>query len=428
MYHPYNQYLKYFSRIIFIGFFLLFGCSSTQVSKYDTLANNESMHNAFHGLVVLDIEHDKVVYNANGNKYFTPASNLKIVTFYTGLKLLPENIPALKYHIENDTLYAEGTGNPSTLHPYFKDSVVIKFLQSQKNINLFLKNSAEDRFGPGWAWEDYDTYFSPEKNAFPLYGNVVTISNADTLHVSPSFFTKDVEEIKASKRRDELQNQFYIAPSERDTIAIPYITDTALTKRLLENSLKKQISLIDSFPKAEKKILYGIKTDSIYKRMLHVSDNFLAEQLLLTASSTLSDTLSTKNAIAYMLDKELADLEHPPRWVDGSGLSRYNLFTPKSMVHILQKIHADVPEEHLFQLFPTWDAPGTLTQWDSPNTEPFIFAKSGFLGNNYNLSGYLKTKSGKVLIFSAMNNHFTVPTSQIRRKIYSILKEFHEKY
>ena len=69
--------------------------------------------------------------------------------------------------------------------------------------------------------------------------------------------------------------------------------------------------------------------------MMQESDNFLAEQLLLLASSTLSDTLNTKTAIEYMLNNHLKDLKQQPRWVDGSGLSRYNLFSPEAIVYVL---------------------------------------------------------------------------------------------
>ncbi len=171
-----------------------------------------------------------------------------------------------------------------------------------------------------------------------------------------------------------------------------------------------------------------METDSIYKDMLFESDNFLAEQLLMVVSSTLSDSLSTKTAIDYILDNDLSDLEHSPRWVDGSGLSRYNLFTPKSFVQILQKLYDEIPEERLFAIFPIWDASGTIDTWRDTSIEPFVFAKSGSLGNNYNLSGYLKTKSGKWFIFSFMNNHFKVPTSEIQNTIYTTLKTLHDRY
>ncbi len=182
------------------------------------------------------------------------------------------------------------------------------------------------------------------------------------------------------------------------------------------------------YPEGEKQTLYGIETDSIYKRMLLKSDNFLAEQLLLAASGMVSDTLSTQNAIDYMLDNHFKDLKQQPRWVDGSGLSRYNLFTPRSFVQILHKMYDEIPEERLFGIFPMWGPDNTVEQWEDPTTEPFLFAKSGSVGNNYNLSGYIKTISGKLLIFSFMNNHFRVPSKEVRQTMYATLKSLHENY
>jgi len=229
-------------------------------------------------------------------------------------------------------------------------------------------------------------------------------------------------------RREEGRNRFYISPQRKDTLETPYITGDRLTELLLEDILQKDIALVDHFPNLPKTTLYGIETDSLIKPMMFKSDNFLAEQLMVLASSTLSDTLGIAKAIDHMLENELADLEHRPNWVDGSGLSRFNLFTPRSMVEILQKLYREVPEERLFDLFPMRGPQGTVKQWEDPDTEPFLFAKSGSLRNNFNLSGYLRTKSGKLLIFSFMNNQFTGPSSEIRKTVYETLKEIHLTY
>ncbi|SDQ64552.1 D-alanyl-D-alanine carboxypeptidase/D-alanyl-D-alanine-endopeptidase [Flagellimonas zhangzhouensis] len=413
----------------FTCFFLLASCVSTKKTLNSRLTS-EGLNNSFHGLVVVDAKTEKEVFNHNGDKYFTPASNTKIVTLYSAIKLLPKNIPTLIYVVQNDTLFIKGTGDPSWLHPYLMDSTAVKWLKNQNTIALYTNNHNEDRFGPGWAWEDYDTYFSPEKTTLPLYGNVVTISNSDSLglKVSPSFFKNQTEIKEAPFKRDELGNHFYIDPTEKDTLEVPFITSDSLMQHLLSSVLDKDIALTDHFPSGEQQILFGMETDSILKRMLLKSDNFLAEQLLLTASSTLSDTLSTKTAINFMLDNHLGDLDQQPRWVDGSGLSRYNLFTPRSFVQILQKLYAEVPEERLFNLIPMWGPDSTVETWEDATTEPFLLAKSGSVGNNYNLSGYIKTKSGKLLIFSFMNNHFRVPSIEIRRNMYETLKGLYENY
>ncbi|WP_234416032.1 D-alanyl-D-alanine carboxypeptidase [Flagellimonas amoyensis] len=408
-------------------FALLTSCSSTRRFVNSEL-DKESLSNSFHGLVVVDAQSQKTLFDNHGDQYFTPASNTKIVTFYTGTKLLPKNIPTLRYATANDTLFIEGTGDPSWLHPHLKDSTAIHWLKNQGTIALYTKNSKELRFGPGWAWEDYDTYFSPEKTTIPLYGNVATISNTANLEVSPSLFLDSTDVVEKSFKRDELANRFHIAPTEQDTLEVPFITSDSLTMQLLEHVLQRKITLVDHFPDMPKETLYGMETDSIFKQMLFKSDNFLAEQLLMTASSMLSDTLGTQRAITYMLEHDLADLEQQPRWVDGSGLSRYNLFTPRSFVQILQKLYTEMPEERLFGIFPMWGPTGTVEKWEDPSTKPFLFAKSGSFGNNYNLSGYIKTKKGRLLIFSFMNNHFKVPSSEIRKTMYSILKELHLNY
>ncbi len=412
---------------VFAFTFLFTGCNPIKKTLNSELGN-KLLESSFHGLVIIDADTKKEIYNQNGDKYFTPASNTKIVTFYTGLKLLPKNIPTLKYAVANDTLFIEGTGDPSWLHPYFKDSTAIQWLRNQETIALYTKNHNESRYGPGWAWEDYDTYFSPEKSVMPIYGNVVTISYNEALKVSPKAFINKTIVKDTTLKREEFYNRFYVSPSEIDTLEVPFVTSDSLTQQLLESAINKKIILTRHFPEGEKHTIYGVETDSLYKRMLLKSDNFLAEQLLLAASANVSDTLSTNKAIDFMLEHHLKDLKHQPRWVDGSGLSRYNLFTPRSFVQILQKLYNEVPEERLFGIFPMWGPDSTVETWEDPTTEPFLFAKSGSVGNNYNLSGYVKTKSGKLLIFSFMNNHFRVPSAEIRGTMYTTLKGLYENY
>ena len=150
----------------FYLFFLLSSCSSIKRTIRSNIGSDK-LQNSFHGLVIIDADTQKEIYNYNSDKYFTPASNTKIVTFYTGLQLLPTNIPTLRYVVANDTLFVEGTGDPTWLHPNFQDSTAINWLKNQETIALYTKNHSERRYGPGWAWEDYDTYFSPEKSTLP---------------------------------------------------------------------------------------------------------------------------------------------------------------------------------------------------------------------------------------------------------------------
>lgn len=412
--------------------FMFYSCGGIKSGQKRSITNSplkkKFYATQFTGVLVVDPKSRDTLFAFNPEKYFTPASTVKIFTLYTGLQLLPERIPALKSILKQDTLYVQGTGDPSWLHPHFKDRTGIAFLNTHKNIALNLDNLDEVKFGPGWAWEDYAYYFSPERSALPLYGNVVTLYETDSLCVSPAVFKKHVLRKTVKNNRALHSNTFYVPRGLTDTLTVPYRTNAELTQQLLSTHLTGNLRLTSYFPQGKKEILKGIPTDSIYKQMLVESDNFLAEQLMLSASSMLSDTLSFKRSRDTILSKYLSKLSTPPRWVDGSGLSRYNLFTPASMTTVLTRLLQEVPKERLFALFPIWTEEGSKPYHPNENQNAFLHAKSGSMGNIYNLCGFLITKKGRLLVFSFMNNHFRTSTQEVKHRMFNFLREMHERY
>ncbi len=418
--------------VLFLGILLIQSCVTTKnralKKELSISLDTDVFDDSFTGFMLYNPKTRDTIYSHNTNKYFTPASNTKIFTLYTSLKLLPDSIPTLKYLIENDTLYIEGTGDPSLLHTYYKDSSSVLFLKQHKNIAFHFNNFKEDTFGPGWAWEDYDWYYSPERSVLPIYGNVTTIFKADSLTVTPDYFKNKVAEILAEKNRAPNTNDFFFEPTREDTLEVPFIVNPLLTKELFERVIQNKISVVHEMPEGNKKTLYSIPSDSLYKRMMHQSDNFIAEQLLILGSTSLSDTLNSAIAREYILENDLSNLAQQPKWVDGSGLSRYNLFSPESIVDVLNRLYTEIPKERLFQLFPAAGVDGTLKDRYKGNPLPYIYAKSGSLGNNYCLSGYLITTSGEILIFSFMNNHFKKPTDEVRMQMQTIFEYIRDTY
>ena len=401
--------------LIIIGFL---SCKSSKIKtlnkSLNTIIDDSFYDNQFTGVFVYDPETKDTLYKLNSEKYFTPASNTKIFTLYTALKTLPDSIPALKYSVSKGTLFIQGTGDPTLLHPYFKDSTALKFVSKYEKVALSLNNFDDNHFAPGWAWEDYDTYFSAERSGFPMYGNVVEVSNETELKVTPDYLKDNVSiDLTSQRRRAYNDNAFYYN-RKKDRVEIPMVIDSTLIKSLWNNITPNKVSLTNKMPDKEKQIIYSVASDSLYKRMMVESDNFLAEQMLILTSSTLSDTLNSAKARNHILETHLKNMKHQPRWVDGSGLSRYNLFTPESLVYVLNEMYNDVPRKRLLHLF--------------PNENNSIFAKSGTVGNNYSLSGYIITKSGKTLIFSFMNNHYRKRTSDVRKKLQSALERMKNNY
>ena len=126
-----------------------------------------------------------------------------------------------------------------------------------------------------------------------------------------------------------------------------------------------------------KYVVHSQPTDSLLKPMMHRSDNFFAEQSLLMVSNEVLGMMSDAKIIDTLLKTDLKDLPQSPRWVDGSGLSRYNLFTPQSFVAILEKMKKEFGMERLKEIFPAGND-GTLRNYYVSDSA-FIWAKTGTL-------------------------------------------------
>jgi D-alanyl-D-alanine carboxypeptidase/D-alanyl-D-alanine-endopeptidase (penicillin-binding protein 4) len=430
-----QTFLRYVFMFGVVGFF--FSCSPLAPRKLDKLfRTTETNFHDHTGFMLYDLEEKKSVYAFNADKYFTPASNTKIFTFYTSLTLLGDSLPALRYVETADSLIFWGTGDPSFLYKnVFNNGRVFNFLkQSGKNLYFSGSNFYTTTFGSGWAWDDYNSAYSAERFSFPVYGNIVSVkSENNRLDFQPPFFKNnftmgDVEEETKVIRKVE-SNDFKFYPSPKGTFEddIPFRADADLVSRLLADTLKRVVTTVKKPLARDARVLYSMPVDSAYRVMMQQSDNFIAEQLLLMSAGVISDSLQPEIAIRYMKKNALSDLSNEPEWVDGSGLSRYNLFTPHSVVQLWEKIYTKVPRERLFPMLATGGKPGTLRNWYKAD-KPYVFGKTGSLSNNHCLSGFLVTKRGKTVIFSFMNSDYTVASNEVRKNMQTILNLIYENY
>ena len=418
------------SKIIIIGILLLglISCSTAKRVEKD-LTKQSEINNYFRGFVVYNTKKQKEILNYNGAKYFTPASNTKLFTFYASYRTFKDSVVGLEYVKSGDSLIIKGTADPSFLYG-FEGSKTLDFLKnSTKDIYLLDENIAESPFGEGWSWDDYGYYYMPEKNLFPVYGNIIELTKEDSIEVSPVFF-KDYIEINNEKgiRREKDSNQFYVRYYDKfKERQIPFVTSNQLVADLLGEEIGKKVVLLPAVHDYNLKPFYSVSYDSLYREMLQVSDNFIAEQLMLQVGNKVDSVYSVKKAIDYSLDNYMQNIPQKPRWVDGSGLSRYNLFTPESFVFLLKKMYNEMPKEELFDYFPAGGKSGTLENYFA-NNKPYIYAKTGTLSNNFNLSGYLVTKKGTVLIFSFMNNHYKESASARKKEMEVFFKKLYNSY
>lgn len=401
------------------------------------LEESPAFRSSFTGFSLYDPTQNKFLFRYNDEKFFTPASNTKLFTFYTGKKIFQDSIPGIKYSIQNDTLYFTGTGDPTLLDTDFPVQPVIEFLKNTTKTLVYCERDLyQGRFGPGWAWDDYMYYYSPEKSVMPIYSNVLRLSRLPedlTISVFPEYFKRSVMHIRDTvfrTSRVENQNEFIVYRDQLpDTIdrKIPFKYSTPLFLRLLSDAIHKPIHRTYLYQPEVNNVLNSQHIDSVMKKMMIESDNFIAEQILIMAAGLLFDTLDADKSIAYAVDNFFPEIKDQIDWVDGSGLSRYNKFTPQAMVTLLQKIYAEYPRETIEAVFPQGGVSGTLKD-NYKNEVPYIIAKTGTLKNVHNLSGFLITRKGHWLIFSFMNNNFEVPNALVKSDMEKVLKNIYLKF
>lgn len=428
----------------------LSSCSvSKRINKIarNNLFNDTVLADAHTGIAVFDADANKLIYNYQADKYFVPASNTKIISLYAGMKYLKDSLVGLRYKETADTLFIVPAGDPSFLHPDFSSQPVFDFLKKQsKPIAITTNNWKAKALGEGWMWDDYNDAYMTERSPFPVYGNVIRwIQVRDSgsiaamareeafIYSEPDIswkvnFSGDTAAQVFSVQRSLTENKFFITQGREINAErkVPFITNGLQSAlQLLKDSLGKTIDSSTTIIQPDG-IVHSQASDSLFKIMMYRSDNFYAEQVLLMAANEKLGIMDDRQMIQYLLNNELQGFPHTPRWADGSGLSRYNLFTPQDFIWILDKMKNEFGMQRLKTIFPTGGV-GTLSNYYKKDT-PFIYAKTGTMSGVLSLSGYLYTKTGKLLIFSVLVNNHRQPAWMIRKKIESFLDDLRVRY
>ncbi len=414
----------------------VFQTDNLQLIAEDFIQNDTILQKHFIGFLLIEMHKQEPLISIRADKYFTPASNMKLYTFYLASKILEHGIPAFEYALRGDSLIIRGTADPSFLF-LDTDPKLLSFLrQTNKKIFFSGTNFSTPRFGAGWAWDDYPYPYQKELSPLPIYGNAyrLQILPNDAFKTYPKFFEQFVQTDSSTQNfitRAEHSNLLRINPhhaplQKRSEYTIPFKYSPQLLTQLLADTLHKSVTLLDQLPdNIIFRTVFNQNLDSLYRLLLMESDNFVAEQLVLASSHTLFGELNTAKVIRWALDSLLDDMPQNIRWVDGSGLSRYNLVSPKSNIYILQRLLDSISLTKLLHILPNTLNQGTLPK--AFGRLP-IYAKTGTLSNNFNLSGYLQGASGKYYIFSFMNNHYLSSKEQVAQhmaiffeKIYMLL-------
>jgi D-alanyl-D-alanine carboxypeptidase/D-alanyl-D-alanine-endopeptidase (penicillin-binding protein 4) len=412
---------------------ILSACSVRQAQK--TLLSSEGVKGAHVGIAIYNDTKEQWLSKYQSDHYFTPASNVKILATYLGLQFLGDSLPGWKMAENADTLFLMPLGDPSFMHPEFKYQPVVDIIKNTNKQVVIVGNNQDqfEIFGSGWSWADYAEDYQPERSRMPIYGNVVHFyqSNKKLEAIKPFYFFKDIIDLDKVEEKNWTRNmsgnRFYTTneSNKRKYFQVPFSQQYApllLAVDLLCDTLGKNIKFQNFIPGpiSAFKTIKTVPTDSLLKIMMLRSDNFYADQIVLMASEKLLGKMDDAALIDTVSKTFFTNLPQRMRWVDGSGLSRYNLNTPENYIAILQQMQARFGEARVKNIFEK-GGEGTIAAYykNFPGT---MYAKTGTLGGQVALSGFIYTPKQQKLYFSVLvANHMSPSSTQVRRAVETYL-------
>ncbi|HVV90798.1 MAG TPA: D-alanyl-D-alanine carboxypeptidase/D-alanyl-D-alanine-endopeptidase, partial [Solirubrobacterales bacterium] len=346
------------------------------------------------GLEVVDTETEEVVCAARAEKMLPLASNTKLFTTSAVLgKLGPSSTIPTKVLTDgtidasgvlHGSLYLQGGGDPTLGTPAFYDSYLAGL-----GTNIFALVPQLKRAGikavTGRLYGD-DTIFDRKRGvADSNYATSIYIGPLSGLdfnsgfagNTSSSHFSSDPAKLATQTLDNSMRHSgIRIGP----TIALAKTPGDA-----------KSVAVVHSPPISE-----VVNTTDVY------SDNFFAEMLekLLGArfggAGTTAAGTRVVEAYARAMGSEI-------KQVDGSGLTRSNLASPRDVVDLLTGVQKSAIGEEFIQDLALSGKEGT-TAGRMKGTAAYgrCRLKTGTLTGVSNLSGYCFNKSGKVMAFSTL--------------------------
>ena len=443
-------FTQYRKDLLFLTFYFLIltSCSlQKQISKSAVafVLKDSSLTSTHVGISIYEPATSKYWYNYQGDHYFVPASNTKILTCYAAMKYLGDSLVTFLVKENADSIFLKPCGDPTFLNNEYPNQQFFDYLKAtNRNIVVVYNNKDQvEGLGSGWAWNDYQESYLAERSVMPIYGDVITFETRDNSLIafppivkSPYMNEPMIQLIGRGDKfkivREQDENKFNISVSESAfrKAQIPFKTKWGITNfEFLRDTLNKpkgrvMFSLLLSFDGYKK--IHSQPTDSLLKPMMHRSDNFFAEQTLLMVSNELLGVMNDEKIIDTLLKTNFRELPQKPRWVDGSGLSRYNLFSPQDFVAIFNKMKTDFGMDRIRNILPTGNE-GTLTNYYKTESG-FIFAKTGTLSGVVSLSGFLYTKKNKLLIFSVLVNNHNSPATAVRKAVEKFIEGVRNKF
>lgn len=389
-------------------------------AKLDEVLSSPCLKGGHVGVCVTD-GHGKVLYEKLSGERFVPASNQKLFSVLFALDSLgPDTRLKTKVWIDNGTIHIQGSSDPSLEINQFRELRKSLNLPTVKAVRAHLP--FQTSLGPGWEWDDLPWYY-----AAPTSGLSVEHSAFDVFAANGKLEPLPKElRLKVARRpsKKKLQVKFEPAtntltivgklPTNREKLgSFAQAAPVSVVARALGGEVIVDPNPVPSWP--PDRVVEGLPMSLAAKECLEESDNMAAEQLMAATAIQNSPIEGSPYPFAaermrefYVKALGISEDDFVP--ADGSGLSRHNWVTPRTVCSMLEwglaRPYSTVWLEALAA-----GGEGTLKNRLKDST---FIGKTGTMSAVVCLSGYVKTRDGSMLTLSILINNVQARSADVR--------------
>lgn len=445
-------------------------CPAPLGPQLDAAFSQAPLDTAYMGMVLqTQGPNRRTLYSRNGDRLFTPASNIKLLTTAAAAHSLGADY-RLRTSIygdpgpgESTVLRVVGRGDPSLTAAQL-DSLAQQLAQA--GVSQVSRLILDDSYFPGfatnptWEWEDAQYAYAAPVNSLILNRNAIALQLAPTQEGNPlsivwpqplpagplpvandsitvatgassnppsAWRTGDSPTIRVTGQLAQGSNP--------QTLNLAVLNPAQQFAAAMEQALQRQSIAVGQTVIAQNPSLMAgqelaaLESPSVGELMRVAnrdSDNLYAEVLFKTLGVTAGGngteaSQSGGEAVKHSL-AELGVDASTLRLADGSGLSRHNLVSPIALVDTLQAM-ATHPQGRAFRAsLAIAGQSGTLSnRFRGTALEGRLQGKSGALTGNVALSGYVQPPNYEPLVFSIVINHSNQHASVLREQIDELL-------
>jgi D-alanyl-D-alanine carboxypeptidase/D-alanyl-D-alanine-endopeptidase (penicillin-binding protein 4) len=271
-------------------------CPGELGAQVDAIANRPEFSRSRWGILIQPLSSTATLYSRDAQKYFIPASNVKLLTTAAALQKLGADfrIKTSVYSGENGSLYVAGRGDPSITEAQLQSLAQQLKRRGVDRVNELIGDDSYfqgSAVNPNWEWEDAQAGYGAPINS------LIFNQNAIELLLSPQDLGQPLKvtfaEPKLANQWQIQNNSVTVAQNESEFIEVGREFDRPAIR--VSGQLK-----------------VGAESESAYVAVVNPANNFLQhfQQVLAAEGIPVKQVLVASGSRNF--NQELATVESPP--------------------------------------------------------------------------------------------------------------------